>query len=121
MPELTSSEIGIVGEQKAVEFLKKKGFRVIARNWKAPRWGEIDIIAVEKDTLVFVEVKTRSGSGFGMPYDSVNYYKLKTLVRAAQLYKKENPNTPESTRIDVVSIVLGNKNSIEHFINVYDH
>lgn len=101
--------IGRLGENIAEKYLQDHGYKIIERNWRSPRWGEIDLIATKDDTLVFVEVKARIGSKYGEPEAAVTYYKLRVLKRAGQYYKLTNPQTPDALRIDVVSIVLENK------------
>lgn len=93
------------GEQLASEFLTKKGYRIVDRNFRKG-YGEIDIIAVHEQTLVFVEVKTRTSTLFGTPLEAITYWKLKTLIKTAQLYKLLHPNLPDSMRIDAVSVIL---------------
>ena len=68
--------------------------------------GEIDIVAVDNDVLVFVEVKARVGSKYGEPQEAVTPFKLRSLKRAGQYYKMEHPDLPEALRIDVVAVVL---------------
>ncbi len=115
----TKSEVGREGERLAENFLRRLRFGILARNWKSRRWGEIDLVAKDKDCLVFVEVKTRTANEFGQPFEAVNYYKIKSLVRAAHNYKLQNPATPDSMRIDVVSVVLRTPPKIEYFQSVY--
>lgn len=103
----------------ACDFVKKRGFKILARNWKSRRWGELDIVALNKGCLVFVEVKTRSPGGLGQPFEAVNYFKIKKLLRSAQDYKLQNPETPQPLRMDVASVVLGSPPTIEYFENVY--
>jgi putative endonuclease len=99
------------GEQFAVEFLTSNGFMVIDRNFRI-RGGEIDIIAIETDsktdeqTLVFVEVKTRSSSNFGDPLEAIGYYKMRALIKATQFYKLKHPKLPDLMRIDAVSVLV---------------
>ena len=114
------SNVGRDGEQIAADFLKKLGYKILCRNWKTPRWGEIDIVALDGKDLVFAEVKTRTTLYGGEPLEAVNYYKLRTLKRAALYFKEANPNTPNSLRIDVLSIILFNPPVIEHLKNVYE-
>lgn len=113
-------EVGRNGEDEAADFLKRKGYKILLRNWKAPRWGEIDIIAVDKGVLVFVEVKTRTDNYLGGPLSAVNYYKLRTLVRTAGFFKQSFPDTPDLLRMDVVSVTLGETTSITHIENIYE-
>jgi len=97
-------KLGQSGEEAAVRYLKKKGFRIVERGFRLLR-GEIDIIAYDRDTLVFVEVKTRSGTGFGVPEEAVTPSKQEQIRKIAQLYlmKKRLGDIP--CRFDVVSIL----------------
>lgn len=112
-------KVGKLGEDLACEYIKKRGYKLLARNWKSRRWGELDIVAVDRGVLVFIEVKTRSPGSLGKPFEAVNYYKIKSLLKTAQNYKLQNPNTPEQLRIDVASIVLESPPEIEYFESVY--
>lgn len=99
-----------LGEDKACEYLKNLGFKIIERNFRKG-YGEIDIVAIEeteKDekVLVFLEVKTRTSNQFGTPFEGITYWKLKTLIKTAQFYKLTHQNLPESMRIDAVSVAL---------------
>ena len=108
------------GEEIAADLLRQKGFRILEKHFTT-RWGEIDIIAQEKDTLVFVEVKTRKGTGYGYPEEAVTSSKLRSLKRAAQFYWQAHPHLPDSLRIDVVAIILDNKNNpvdLKHYRGV---
>ncbi|MDP3987728.1 MAG: YraN family protein [Candidatus Levybacteria bacterium] len=113
------------GEDIAAEYLKKKGYKIIERNFRG-RNGEIDIIAIdgsEKDkALVFVEVKTRNSVNFGTPLEAINYFKLKSLIHVAQFYKVSHRNLPELLRIDAVAVKLSDDNAIdiEHVKNISD-
>lgn len=97
--------LGKYGEDLACEFLKSHGYKIIERNFRI-RGGEIDIIANDNNTLVYVEVKTRSQYMFGRPEESVTLPKLRFLERAAKFYrlKRKNFNLPQLERIDVISI-----------------
>ncbi|MEK9176217.1 MAG: YraN family protein [Patescibacteria group bacterium] len=115
-----SNPTAILGEELATEFLKKKGYKIIERNFRKG-YGEIDIIAVHKNTLVFVEVKTRTSNQFGTPFEQISYFKLKTLIKTVQFYKVLNPKLPESLRIDAISVILDENNGtskIEHMENI---
>ncbi len=97
--------IAKLGEDKACEYLKSLGFKILERNYRKT-YGEIDIIALDKDVLAFVEVKTRTSDQFGTPLESITYWKLKSLIKTAQSYKMTHRNLPESLRIDAVSVIL---------------
>jgi putative endonuclease len=94
-----------LGEDKACEYLKKLGFKILERNYRKT-YGEIDIIAVEKDILCFIEVKTRTSNLFGSPLEAITYFKLKSLIKTAEYYKMTHKNLPEALRIDAVSVIL---------------
>ncbi|MCD6386573.1 YraN family protein [Candidatus Sumerlaeota bacterium] len=101
-----NDDIGSWGEEIAVEFLRKKGYRIIERNFRCKR-GEIDIVASEGNSLVFVEVKTRSSTQFGEPEQAVNPEKLRHLQHTAYIYLRKNKIKPGGVRFrfDIVSIL----------------
>ena len=107
--------IAILGEDKACEYLKKLGFKIIERNFRKG-YGEIDIVAIDQSekekVLVFVEVKTRTSNSYGSPLEAITYWKLKSLIRTAQYYKMTHRNLPDALRIDAVSVLL-NGNNVE--------
>lgn len=92
------------GELRAAEYLRRKGFHIVARNYHTHR-GEIDIICENDRYLVFAEVKTRSSTAFGLPRESVSYHKQQKLVLAAQQWLQEHP-TALQPRFDVVEILV---------------
>jgi len=97
-------ELGKEGEDIAVRFLKKNKYKILEKNFRTPL-GEIDIIARDGDTLVFVEVKTRENPLFGEPFESVNYHKKRKLIKVASLYLKRLRDIPPC-RFDVISITF---------------
>jgi len=102
----TRKALGSKGEDLAVQYLKKKGFKVIERNYHCPA-GEIDLIVREKNTLVFVEIKTRSSSDYGLPQDAVDRFKQKKMIEVARTYLAEHHLTEDiPARFDVVAIHL---------------
>lgn len=98
-------EIGAFGEKTAREWLKKNGYAIIARNYSC-RAGEIDIIACRGGTLVFAEVKTRTGDAFGTPAEAVDRTKQQHMKRAAQWYLQEHRITDTPVRFDVVEVLI---------------
>ena len=98
-------EIGREGEALARKFLKGKGLKIIGHNYRT-RWGELDIVAREGDTLVFVEVKTRSGRLFGGPLAAVTLKKQQRIRRMAKTYLVEKGLQDIPARFDVVGIVM---------------
>ncbi len=106
---------GKKGEDLAAEFLKKQGFKVIEKNWRFSRTGEIDIIAEDKDTLVFVEVKTRTSMCFGHPIEAISSRKLSTIQKLAEIYiNTKNMKKYENFRIDIIGILMGKEPEITH-------
>lgn len=103
---MSNIEIGRIGEEIATKYLKRHGYKVLERNFRSRRWGEIDIVATKDGVLVFVEVKTREGMAYGEPVEAVTPFKIQALKRAGQYYKAEHPDLPDALRIDVVSIIL---------------
>ena len=98
-------EVGKKGEEVALRFLKKNGYRILQRNYVC-KLGEVDIIAREKDTLAFVEVKTRTSTTFGPPQLAVNASKQMQLSKAALSFIKEKRLEEMNARFDVVAILL---------------
>lgn len=95
--------VGRYGEEVAARHLHEAGLEILARNWRC-REGEIDIVARERDALVFCEVKTRSSVLFGLPAEAVTGRKRDRLRRLAYLWLQDHPGAPE-IRFDVVSVL----------------
>lgn len=95
--------LGRFGEDIAQRYLITHGYTILERNFHT-RYTELDIVALENKTLVFIEVKTRRGSLFGTPEEAITPYKLRTLIRSAQYYKLLHPELPDALRIDVVAV-----------------
>jgi putative endonuclease len=98
--------VGRFGEDLAVAHLSEAGLTVLERNWRCSQ-GEIDIVAAEGDVLAFVEVKTRSRLGFGLPAEAITRQKLGRMRRVAARWLAEHPLSGEwsGIRLDVVSVV----------------
>ncbi|NWF93410.1 MAG: YraN family protein [Syntrophaceae bacterium] len=105
---MEKKELGKKGEELALRFLRKKGYHIIERNYVC-KMGEMDIIAKEKDTLTFIEVKTRTSTAFGPPQLSVNAAKQMQLSKVALNFLKEKGLGEAKARFDVVAILLGPK------------
>lgn len=98
-------DIGRQGEDMAHRFLRRKGFTVVARNWRPPQGGgEIDIVAWEGDWLVFVEVKTRTSGEWSAPERNVDREKMQTLRRAARDYIRRTNADESRVRFDAIAI-----------------
>ncbi len=99
------NDVGREGEALAANFLQQKGYEIVDRNW---RYGpkEIDIVARDGDTMVFVEVKTRSTLAFELPQEAVTKKKMKNLVEATDAYMIQN-NIDLEGRFDIVAVLNG--------------
>lgn len=96
---------GKLGEEIAKRYLLDKGYKIIAKNFRI-RGGEIDLVAIDNDTVVYIEVKARTSRRFGLPEESINKYKLKFIERSSQFFRLQNPGLPEPERIDVVAVEI---------------
>ncbi len=113
-------EKGAKAEDEAVEFLKEKGFKIVKRNFHFGRDGEIDIIAHDKDVLVFIEVKARSSDLYGSPESSITPSKMKVIRRTAEGYLYVNKITNMECRFDVIAIDYTCKpTEIRHLISAF--
>lgn len=115
-------EIGDKGEDIAVKYLKKNKYRIIERNFNVPKIGEIDIIAKDKDYLVFVEVRLRKNTRCGTPAETVNVYKQRRIIKAALTFMKKHDVCDGLTRFDVVEIIgdADGEYKIELIKNAFD-
>ncbi|MBO5927577.1 MAG: YraN family protein [Clostridia bacterium] len=104
--------LGRVGENKAAEYLIKLGYRVIAKNFKT-HLGEIDIVVLDGETVVFVEVKTRSTDAFGLPSEAVNFKKREKYFKVSEQFLIKNKLLEKQVRFDVVEIQNGEINHIK--------
>ena len=102
---LYNRSVGTDGENIALVYYLKKGYRMLARNTHS-RFGELDLILEKEDTVVFVEVKTRSTANKGMPYEAVNPRKLVTLQRNMRFYLLKNNLIKKKCKLLVCSILL---------------
>ena len=114
--------LGKIGENVAVKFLSKKGYEILEKNFKS-LFGEVDLIARKDDSIVFIEVKTRTSDSFGPPYLSVTKDKLRHIVNSALCYLRMKGALGSNWRIDIVSIEMMDEKiikNIELFENVYE-
>jgi len=119
---LRPKPLGERGEDAAAKFLKHLGYRILARRLDS-RLGELDIVAVDGRTIVFVEVKTRRSSDAGHPAEAVDENKQRRLTQAALGYLKAQGLLKYSARFDVVAIIWptdARRPTIEHYINAFD-
>ena len=114
----THNELGKWGEDLAADYLQRKGYTIIERDWKSGK-RDLDIIAQDGNVIVFVEVKTRRNRLFGEPEESVDYHKLQNLQQAISHYVKFK-HIRQEIRFDIISIVgtVGTDPDIQHIQNV---
>ena len=96
--------LGKSGEEIATCLLKDNGYKILARNYRT-KLGEIDIIARDKDTVCFIEVKTRNSDRFGFPVEAISISKQRQISKAALMFLKQNNLLDKKARFDVVSII----------------
>lgn len=113
-------ELGRRGETIAAEFLLRAGMVVVERNWRCPL-GEIDVVARDGDELAFVEVKTRSGLGYGHPFEAITVQKLSRLRRLAAAWCEAHDDRAASIRIDAIAVIApaGRVPVVEHLRRVF--
>lgn len=115
---MQNKEIGTLGEDLATEFLQKNGYKILERNKHFSKLSEIDIIALDKkETLVFVEVKTRTTENFGIPFEAISKTKYLHIKQGLFMFLSENTQY-KKYRIDAISVVLKPKLKIEHLKNI---
>nr|BBH88659.1 UPF0102 protein [Thermosporothrix sp. COM3] len=112
-----NTELGRLGERLAAERLTRDGYQILARNFRC-EYGEMDLIAREGSELVFVEVKTRRSTAYGLPEEAVDARKQQRLIRIALYYLGTHELTECSWRIDVVAVQLSRSGVLEE-IRVY--
>jgi putative endonuclease len=119
---LTRKQLGALGEQFALEHIRQLNYRILDKNWRC-RTGEIDLIAMDGNLLVFIEVRTRSGiRTFGTPQESINAKKQQQVTETAQFYTLRHQMINRQLRFDVVSVLTdktGDLLSLEHLQNAF--
>lgn len=112
-PTMTRIQLGAMGEALAVDHLNRAGLRILHRNWRC-RYGELDIIACDRTgTVVFVEVKTRTGDGYGGLAHAVTPRKVRRLRRLAGLWLAGQDRRWAAIRIDVIGVRVGRRRTPE--------
>ena len=117
---MNNKQLGAIGEKYAVDYLKRKKYNILQLNFFCP-YGEIDIIAKHKNSLVFIEVKTRKSTKFGKGLEAVNFSKQQKLRKIALYYLNKNAPTFSALRFDVIDILIQNDKvvKIEHIENAF--
>lgn len=116
-----NKDIGALGEDISENHLKNLGYKILEKNFRC-KYGEIDLIAVNKNYICFVEVKTRYGTNFGMPSEAVNYSKQKKIYKTAQVYILKKNIINSNFRFDVIEVFLNSANNdflINHIENAF--
>jgi putative endonuclease len=112
--------LGRRGEERAADYLRKKGMKILGRNVRTPV-GELDIVARHRRLLVFVEVKTRRGVSHGYPQEAVGATKQRQILRAAQWYMAEKKIENLQARFDVVAVLGDGEGAcVEHLAGAFD-
>ncbi len=114
---MNNKKFGDAGEDLACRYLQKQGYEILERNKHYSRFCEIDIIAKYKNTIIFVEVKTRHSGSFGSPLEAITSSKFANIKKGVQFYLSENKI--KNYRIDVIGITLQPEIKIEHLKNIF--
>ncbi len=115
---MNNKDKGILGENIAAKYLENIGYKILERNWRYSKFGEIDIIALDQNTIVFVEVKTRRGLGFGHPFEAIDSKKINQIQKTAIAYISQKTIRQKNYRIDGISIILCNPPKVDHLKNI---
>ena len=120
MAQANKYQSGMQGQQEAEAFLLAKGYKILERNYRV-RGGEIDLIAQCKEYIVFIEVKFRSGVGYGYPRESVGAAKQRKIIKTAMQYIAVHGLDNQDFRFDVVEVLSRDKHvEINHIENAFD-
>jgi len=117
---LSRKQLGRLGERLGARFLRRRGYRIVARNYTCPA-GEIDLVALDGPSIVFVEVKSLRGDAAANPEDAVNFHKRRQITAVARTYLLQTGAQNHACRFDVIAVVLkeGCQPEIEHFIDAF--
>ncbi|MCH5159741.1 MAG: YraN family protein [Clostridiales bacterium] len=103
--------VGRRGEDSAIDYLKTQGYIILDRNYSC-KMGEIDVVAWDGEFVVFIEVKSRKDTAFGLPREAVDWRKQKTIVKVAEYWLYKNKRTGFPVRFDVVELLAGHVNHL---------
>lgn len=107
-----TSQAGKLAENLAVKYLTSKGYKIIERNFRS-RFGEIDVISIKDNSLIFSEVKARWNLNFGTPEESVTPSKIRKITRTAEYFSLIHPGLPKNLRIEVVALYMTEGKPVE--------
>ena len=115
----SNQSVGKYGEDRATEFLVRLGYEIIDRNWRG-KSGEIDVIARDRNCLVFVEVKTRTRTGFGHPFEAITAKKIQTMRSLVSQWCHNRNLASNEVRLDALSVlIVRGRVTIEHLKQVF--
>lgn len=117
---MSNLSIGKIGEQISARYLIDKGYKIVERNYRN-KIGEIDIITLKSDVIVFIEVKTRTNLNYGYPYEAVDNKKKKTIIKTSLIYLSNKNINNVQCRYDIIEVYLNKENvyKINHLENVF--
>lgn len=111
--------LGKYGEDVAAQYLTDRGYEILARNWRCSL-GEIDLIAKDKSRFVFVEVKTRNGTGFGHPFEAITSVKISRMRKLVAQWCIQNEKAGSQVRMDAISVLVrSGRVAVEHLKQVF--
>ena len=117
---MSNKTLGDQGEAYAADYLRQNGYRILTRNYRT-KVGEIDLIADDHGTLVFIEVKTRRSVRFGTPAEAVNYKKKQKIIQTAYWYLYEQRRENTICRFDVLEVyAIGNNWNVHHIKGAFE-
>lgn len=117
---MPNNSYGKIGEELAEQYLIRKDYYILAKNYHS-RFGEIDIIAADGDSIIFVEVKTRTQNMFGSPLEAITKQKLFKMVKTSQFYLSQRSLHSKPYRYDAIEIIFGKEDDrpvINHLMNI---
>ncbi len=106
---MNKRELGRFGEELAEKFLEKNGIKILNKNYFT-NYGEIDLIGIENETIIFIEVKLRTNNSYGEPSESINFKKKQNLLNAIDIFLAENDFSDYNLRIDIICILYNISN-----------
>ena len=115
---MNNIEKGKLGEDMAVNYLLSKGYKILSRNYRY-KTGEIDIIARERDILVFLEVKARTSRNYGYAYEAVNKKKQEKIINTSHVYCSQYAYHNFQLRYDIIEVYLTREIKINHIIDAF--
>jgi len=108
---LNNRQLGAKGEDFAQQFLENKGYKILARNFRFAKLGEIDVIVQKGQNICFIEVKTRSSTRYGKPNEAVNYSKQRKIKQVAQIFIKKHQLYNQNIRFDIIELIVQKSNN----------